>query len=599
MKIRQFIKIASRAEKLVQRVPSELISAIKRLTAKDIYKLLHQFLPLDFVALVQKENKREFEGAFRRLLSSQFNAPKLKTWIEEVGITADDAVGNAYINMLNDDPKNRGILNDLLLYGSQSDEFQFARKDEKELRLLLKQNLSPISSSNGMVVPHCPTDKSLNIEFPLWNIDIIDGEVEILNGFDTDGQCVNRELLGEMSEQEFNQIKETLQGLTQKQIDLIKQGKRELEYKNGAGFLRCTFKSNLPKFSSFVFPRSMQSIKNTVDRVRKELGKTIPAHVLKRRTELRLKENDKTITPEEKQELSKLEAYFQKKSKEMIHQTSLDFTMEGNEGEGKSRHETISIDDTEKKDLEESRFELSNALDERQFEVLSEFSQKVQLGGVLSILKQLMDLPRNDPSRSQLTKQVKHQMNDLVIKYLGQDNKTENTCKTCDNKLSTTAESCTYSAQMRSIVFTAYDASDSLNSFKEQINKLDQMALIHYTKSNIESLVQKGFSGSEVGEDEISLDLDLSGFESFKEENLTPAEKTNLNIFKDQINKSLSSDQQKAFYGTDINNNLEVQEVDVDKINLISDYIEKILYKVFEKELEQELATYLLGYGAE
>lgn len=603
MKLRRFfIKIASRAEKLTKRVSPELISAIKKLGVKDIQKIFRQFVPLDFITLIQKHNTRAFEEAFRNTIAQSASTDQHKKWIEEAGILKEDAINDTYINMLNDDPKKRGILNEILLDGSMSDKFQYAREEEPELRLALKQTIGPISSANGIMIPFCPIDKSINQDYPLWNINIENGEVSIYHGLDKDGQCTNRENLGKMSPEQFEQIARDYEGLTAEQIELIKQGKRELEYLNGVGFLRCVFKGNMPKFSSFLYPRVTQSIKDIVNTRRKELGKTIPPEKLRRRIELLEKEKKGTLTPEEEGELNQLKSYFNKKSKELVPSlTSLDTPMEGAEGAGKTRHEMVSKEsDEDDKNINEAKFELARILGENELNSLMAISSKIELSGIINKFKTLMTLPSKDPQRIQIQQDIKNNLYMISQKYLGQDNKTENVCNTCHAVLGETSSVCPYASQMRGYIYNIYEVSTDFIEFKKQLEKLDEYAKIHFNESNIQSKIEENFKGAEVTEEDVSnkeLEDLLSTFKSYEDINIEKAEKTSVSDLKNNIEKHLSEHQKVAYFGTNVNSNLEVTEKDIDKIQGLANFIEQSINKVFEQELEEELISLLIRYG--
>ena len=86
MKLKRFALFveASRAEQLTKRVSPDFIQAIKKLDTSEVRKLLRQFVPLDFVALLQKENPQAFEGSLRGTISAQLSSEQHKKWIEEL-----------------------------------------------------------------------------------------------------------------------------------------------------------------------------------------------------------------------------------------------------------------------------------------------------------------------------------------------------------------------------------------------------------------------------------------------------------------------------------------------------------------------------------
>lgn len=592
MRLRKFtlLKKASRADQLTRRVSTDLIESIKKLDSKQIRNLFRGFVPLDFISLLQKHNGEAFEQALRQTITQQLSTDQHKKWIEEAGLSQEDAVGETYISMLNDDPKRRGILSEILLDGSYSDAFQYARKDDPKTRLDLRQSLRPLSSENGMVVPFCPICKSLNIDHPLWDISTDQGTVEFKQGQDQQGRCTEVEYVGDSLEQAEDQ-------LTNEQREAIESGKRELQFEGGKAFLRCTFTNQMPKFQSFLHSRARQAVKEILDPQRRQMGRTIPPAKYKRRAELEEKERQNTLDLSEKTELIQLREYFNKRQVNYVHNpTSLDVNVGD---EGRSLHETVVVDsDQDDESIEDARFELQRKLDEKQFEVLSIVSSKVPLGSLLNSMTDLYGLSNKDPKRVDLQNQIQTNVIKAAQKYYAADQTNNNRCNTCGTELDDTANSCPYAAQMRSSIFSAYDQASDLAELNQSLEKLDSQALEHYKASNLGSILNKGFSGVEVDEEDLLDGLDLSGFDSLDEEiDSSVLEKISTDDLKSLIEKELSSKNQQSFYGLDITGN-QVEEQDVEKVNQLAKYLYKILNDVFSQELEDELATFLIGYGA-
>ena len=100
MRLKRFALLveASRAEQLTKRVSPDFIQAVKKLDASDVRKLLRQFVPLDFVALLQKENPKAFDdykkgeekslnfliGQVMRKSKGKANADEVKKMIENM-----------------------------------------------------------------------------------------------------------------------------------------------------------------------------------------------------------------------------------------------------------------------------------------------------------------------------------------------------------------------------------------------------------------------------------------------------------------------------------------------------------------------------------
>jgi hypothetical protein len=518
--------------------------------------------------------------------------------MEEARLRPEDALGQVYLLLLNDDPKKRGLLSEILLDGSYSDTYQYARESAPKTRLELRQSLAPLGPTNGIVVPYCPIDKKIGKEYPLWSVKVENGSLEVIKGADSSGHCMSHEIIGEMSPNEFEELKATNKGLTSDQLNLINSKIRKLEYSSGKAYLRCTFDSPLPKFQSFFHARASQAIKDIVDVKRKELGQTIPPAIYKELQELEKKEKEGTLgVGKDRSRLIHLrEKYFPKKQKDLIHTTSLDAPSGGEDGDGRSQHEMISTEsDEDLQSIEDARFELQRALGDQQLGALSEVARKVPLGTFLNKMQNLFTLPLKDPKRPQVEKELMIEATKLSHKYYGNDREADNTCNTCGFNLGPTSSACPQAAQMRSIIYSAYEASKDISQFQKTLTRLAPEGIKHYEASNLPTAFDKAFGGIEVAEDEI--DLGLSGFESYTEN--IAIEKLSLKQLKPSIEQHLTEEAKKAYYGTDVKANLEVSEIDIEKSAQLAKYIYQVVHSVFTQELEEELAQYLIGYGAQ
>ena len=594
---------ASRAEQLVNRVSPDFIQAVKKLDASDVKKLLRQFVPLDFVALLQKENPQAFEQVLRGAVSAQLSSDQHKKWIEELigtGLFEDkeDAIGETYAAMLNDDPKRRGILSQLLLDGSYSDAFQYARKDQPALRLSIKQNLAPLSSDNGLVVPFCPIDKKLGIEHPLWNASTEGGKLEFIQGVDSSGRCITKEVLSKMSQEEFEQLKKTNEGLSPEQTKSIASGARTLEYEDGQVVLRCTFHARLPKFRNFLGYKTRQALKAVLDPERKKMGRNIPPAKYKRRNELEAKKKAGTLTPTEKGELYSLEEYFKKKHVDFVYNpSSLDAP--AGDDEGRSQHEVVEIKDladVSQEDLNTAKFELERRLGAKEFKVLETIAEKVPLGTLMSKLQAVMNLSSKDPKKQVVEKEIVQESFRVAQKFFGEDASETNKCNTCGQALAKDATSCNQATEMRKALATNYKQSPDMDQFDKFMNQIDPKALEHYKKSGLSTKMNALYSGLEVTEDDLDLDLDLSAFESYKEETPKTTKKLNEKELRDVIEKSLSDQQRAAYIGADASS-ANVNEADIAKVDQLATLIRKMMQDVFQQELEDDLALYLVGAG--
>lgn len=605
MRLRPFIfKIAaSRAELLSQRVSRDILKSLKNLNSNQIKDILRGFVPLDFVALLRQENPSAFEQAFHEIISQKLNITQYKKWIEELGITKEDAINEIYLALLNNDPKKRGVLSEISLDGSYSDAFQYAKKEDPSLKLLLKQTAGPISSSNGVVVPFCPTDKALGINKPLWNVDTENGQAKIEKELDSEGRCLTYETLGEMTQEEFESLKETKQGLTPEQIKQINSGQRSLEFLDGEVFLRCTFKTQLPKFQNFLDFKIKGIITSILSPERAKMGRNIPPEKYHRRDALEAKEKAKTINTEEIQELKVLRDYFQKKQVEYTPSaTSLDTTMKSDESEGKSLHDIVNIEDDQSIDqskLEEAVFELQRKLG-KDFDTLAKIAPAISLGSLLSKADKLSSVSSKDPNKKQYEQDINLEALKLAQKYLNKDqDKREITCLVCSESYSQSVESCTKAKQMRSILAPAYKESKDIDQFKSFINQLDEKSRAHYDQAHIESKVKSIYAGVEVSEDDLLEGIDFSGFESADSESSSiSTSKLDERTFKQTLEEKLD-DKEKAIYqgNTIVDKAIEVSEEDLIKVQGLAKLLKDLIAKVVMSELEEEFATYLLSQG--
>lgn len=603
MKLRRFALLveASRAEQLTKRVSTDFIQAIKKLDASEVRKLLRQFVPLDFVALLQKENPQAFEQALRGTISAQLSSEQHKKWIEELGVDKNDAISEVYVSMLSDDPKKRGILSELLLDGSYSDAFQYARKDQPALRLSIKQNLAPLSPDNGLVVPFCPIDKKLGISHPLWNATVENGQVKVTQGTDGTNRCTTKQVLGKMSQEEFDKLKRTKEGLSSEQVKLLGDGSRTLDYEDGQAVLKCTFHAQLPKFQNFLGAKTRQALKAVLDPERRKMGRNIPPAKYKRRNELEAKKRNGTLTSNERGELYSLEEYFKKKHVDFVYNpSSLDAPAAGDE-EGRSKHEITVVedqDDISQEEINNAKFELERSLGEKEFSILARISEKVPLGSLMSKLQVVMSLPSKDPRKQLAEKEVTVESLKAAQKFFGTGEPETNKCNTCGQALPKDASNCDHATEMKKALAASYKQAADTAQFEKLLHQLDPKALEHYKKAGLPSKINSIYSGLEVSEDDLDLDLDLSGFESFKEDAPKMTKKLNDKEFREAIEKSLSDQQKLAYQGNDISANAEVGEADVEKTNQLASLIRKVVQDVFMQELEDELAVYLMGFGA-
>lgn len=602
MRLRPFVltKEASRAEKLETRVGPDILNAIKQLDAKQVRSLFKDFLPLDFVALLQAQNPKAFEEAFRWMIQGQLKGAQIGNWMEQLkehtGREKEDVVGDVYINMLNDDPNSRrkGVLRELLDTGTSSVKFQWGPKGSEQ-RLDLRQSIS--TGPQGMQIPYCPTDKKLGINHPLWTINLDNGKLEVEQGMDN-GRCTNGEIIGKMTSEEFEALKESPD-----MQEAVASGMRTLEYEDGTAFLRCTYVANLPRFQEFLRPRVTQTIKQVLDPERKKLGRDIPAEKYQQLAMLEKKEKEGTLTWQQKGALRQLREYFQKKQKDFVAgPTSLDQQVGGEDS--RDMHEMIAGEDTAgdaiEEGLQEARQNLAMVLPERELGLLLMVGSKIPIDRLIESVESLMDMRSKDPRRRDTERAVAQEAYKVVQSYQTKDDQTPNTCNTCGATIGDTSSSCPYADQMRGIIDSAYQNSKDINEFEQKMNQSDEQTKKHYQMSGAGSIVNKAFTGTEVEEDDIDLEgLDLSGFESVQEEEETLTERADSQQLKEMLEQNLQGEQKAAYFGTDINSNtVEVSEEDAKKLLQISKILVKTIEDVVDNDLKTDLETYFARHGA-
>lgn len=611
MKLRRFAILveAARADQLAGRVSSDLISAIKKMTPKEVKRLLDQFVPLDFIALLKKENPGVFEAVLKDKITRLLSSDQHEKWIAELnsdkgGYTKEEAVNDVYAFMLNNDPdpRRRGILDQIIGDGSNSDKYEYARKSNPLMRTLMRKSLAPLSSGSGsgIVVPFCPVDKGLGITHPLWNISSDGGTAEIEEGLESN-RCTQEEVIGEMSLEEFNALEETKQGLTSQQKSLLQDGRRTLEYEDGVAVLRCTFEHQLPKFQNFLRSRTTQAIKSVLDPERHKMGRTIPPAKYKRRNELEEKKRLGILTKEERIELASLVDYFQKKQVGYVYTpTSLDAPAQSSEGEGQTGHEKIVKEEDSSEvtldDAHRARFELERAIGDKEFSVIAQVAQKVPLNTLMMKFKEIMDLSAKDPKKRVLEKEAILESIKIAQKYFGGGKESTNKCNTCGAELPADASTCPHANEMRKAIFSNYKYAKDIKAFEKFMLQVGPKSQEHYEKSAIPIKMNSVYGGFEVDEDDLG-DIDLSGFESYKDESPAKASKLNETELQEAIERGLTEKQKMSYLGTDLAGATQVDEGDMEQVNQLAKYLTKIVQNIFIQELENDLGTFLMVYG--
>lgn len=597
MKIKSFIKTSSRGDLLAKRAPQELVKEIKKLTKNQIKSLLQGFLPLDFFILIQKENRGALEEAFKEVIEGLLKKDPFPGWLTELGMEPSDATAETIIALLNDDPKNPGALADIKESGSYSHSFQYSQKGNPKLRDQLRQSLAPLDS--GVVVPHCPTCKKLGIEHPLWSMDLKSGKLEIISGLE-DGQCTEYEVLAEGSREEIESLQENLNLLPVEARSRIEDGSRELKIIDNYLIARCTFKAILPRVQNFLYFRIAETMSKILNPERRSLGKMVSPKDLERARVLRGKEKIKTITPEERKELQKLESRIQEKSKEMVGPSvSLDSPIADDEGGARSRHEELAQEKDE--DLvasEEGKLELKNFLGEKEFDFLEKIVVNFPLSSVVKKISDLMSMSGKDPKRKALESEIKLDFYKIAQKALEKKEGKKNQCNSCGEFLSDSAKICFHASEMQGLLYSGFASSENYQEFEAKIKRINSKALAHYNLSNLEPILKSAFKAGALVDDDLLEGLDLEGFgdeEPLEEK----ASKVSEEDLKKSLKKELTPEQQKHFEGTNITGNqLEIDEGEQEIILNLAKRLELTISKIFERELEDSLISFILGHGA-
>ena len=199
--------------------------------------------------------------------------------------------------------------------------------------------------------------------------------------------------------------------------------------------------------------------------------------------------------------------------------------------------------------------------------------------------------------RKSLSEKINTELSNVANNFSSKQS--PNYCKTCGTTLETSIAVCPHSEKMRRSLAQSYKHSSSLSEFKSFMDQLDPKSLEHFKQSGVpskvESIFNKIYSGIEVGEDEIDLgDLDLSGFmDSEEEDKSQQVEKLDEEDFKSTLESKLNEEQKSAYFGTNISSS---QQQDSSELK---EFLGKFLSDVGNKDLIDELGTYLISLGAQ
>jgi hypothetical protein len=596
LRIKQFIKKASRAEKLSGRVPQNFIEKIKSLSSSDVLGLLSTFTPLDVIALIERYNKKSFDEAVNDIISRTLNSPVHKRWAELVGLQKEEALGEASAALMD---KKKGFLTEVLQYGSSSDRFKLS-SDKKDL-FNIKQALEPISASNSIVVPFCPYDKAFGEKHPLWSID---EDNDIVEGFDDSGRCLNANLIGEMNEEEFKKLQEMLNedinsvalkyNISVNLLKGLEENKKDLEYQDGVAFLRCTYRpqTSTGKFASLKAALQFQvkaALSSMVNARRKKLGLTLTPKELDRLRILTNSEKTGTITEEEKVEIEALKKRINKNPTST--EVSMDQAIGSDDDNRRSLHDTTSKEekgsgDVNYEELQDAFIQLSQEIAEEDLKLISQYGTK--LTNFLSLMKKESTTSIKSPEKANLKNQAEKELSRVVRAQ------SKSQCNTCGEVLKEEGSTCPRSEKMRSYLLQSFSKSSTFAEFSKNISSLQEKELLHYQNSGIASFFEQAFNEHSISEDDIDFKLSDEEMDLFKSDSHAPAsQKQDYTKTISEALKHLSDQQKRHFFGKDISPFESKEETQT--INRIF----KVVSKIFNLELEDELLTFILGAGAQ
>lgn len=618
MKLKRFVRKAQApgafsAEDVKKNSP-QLYSVAKNLSIDEIKKLIlsSDFVPLDLVALIYNANPNNFLQALQQHIMKYLRAnPNYKRWLEQMEMRPEDASSTILTSMLNDDPNNRGVLNQVVLDGSRADRYRYEKKENSDIANALKNSLQ--STQNQLVVPHCPHCKAAGIDKPLWSFEVDGDQIKPKAGMDN-GHCNTEEALNYAKSEDLPglvitedsddiQVKKLDDGtflvskgsnhfkvqLSENQKEELDQGLRAFEITGSNLHFRCTFQAKIPSFSAFLgFSAIMAEMSRLWNNWKRQHGRSTDLKRFERLKELEDKSQSEGLTPQEQKELRKERRYKEKRDKAFIPSiTRLDAPV--GEGATRTRQDEISADDYDfsEDQIRGAEFELEQFLDEEDLHLLDSLKPTGNLFLVtVNALKTYFDSGSAEDKSS-----YQEALFALAKFYIyGPENKaTERRCLSCGTELPDGAKSCRVAAKMQKDVFDAYQTAASMDSFDKILLKSESPVLKHYDLSNVRPFVDSLiFTSLEITEDDIHL--------SFDHDEEAAAPKLNFNDFKARALAKLSPEQAAHFNGTNLQTaqekSVQTEEVSPENIKQIAKKIDRLIRRVDEEDLLDELITY-------
>lgn len=575
-----------------------VVAAVKAMSKRTILRVLSSkdFVPLDFIALIYHFNRDAFADAMKDMIKRQLSSRKHQDWLKEMNLPIDDAASEIYREILNNDPMRRGILNQLILDGSRSHKYNYESKGYPERKRALRESLQP--NEHDLVVPFCPFCEQVGLKKPVWTIEVGSGTLKMKNHLPGDrcdtlervtAESIPVEPAGIIRQQpgiytvSNGQVSFRVQ-LTDKQDPLVEEGLRNFEIINNTPILRCTFEADIPSFSAYMLMQgTLKEVSDLWKKFREAHGRTITPAEYKRLQELQSKESAKTMTLEEKREYEKLQERIQTKQKDFVGKpVSLDTPTSSGDGEGPSRHETLSKEEGQDfigasvKEVEAAKFELLNVLDEEDIELVQDL--KPTGNGLIQALQLLMQQRKKEYWNRLLAVAQLH--------LYGPEEKDSNTCRTCGSVESPVANICSYALKMQKDIYAAYMNSKNVAAFNSHIAMLDQNTRSHVTKSNASKYITPLFNRMEVTEDDIfSL--------SFEEDNDSDTLSLSLSDFKSKLEPQLTPEEKQHYFGTNIGKTATpetpTEEPNSEVIEELAENLDQLIRTVVRKDLSREL----------
>lgn len=631
MKIRRFVKAQSGGAFSVDDIKSQspqLYETAKSLSPQKIKELIFSnkdFVPLDLVALIYHVNQKNFLEALNGFIRSSIrNNTTYRHWMAQMGIdadrsaNADEMVSSIMSAILSNDPNKRGVLNQIALDGSRAGKYRYERSENSDLARSLKNSLK--STQGGLAVPHCPTCAQAGIDKPLWSYNIEGTNIKAKPGLEEE-RCTTIEKIDAqkiaLDQVQGNEIGQDgdltffkagptdlivkkgesawLVKLQERQIDEFESGLRSFQFHKGNLIFRCTFNAKLPSVPAFL---GYSAIKAELSKIwqswQRQHGQSTDFKRLDRLKELEEKAQKEGLTPAESKELVKNRRYKERRDRQFTSRpVSLDAPT-GTEDESRSRHESIQSDDVgdfADADVREAQITLENALSPELMRILEGLkpSETLFLEAVSQYSK-LSQLSAKDSAAKNLSASYAQALHRLAEFYLygPEDKRTQKNCITCGADLDDAAKICRLGIKMQKDAYDCYVRAKNVNEYNQLIQKFEPHVAEHYKKSGVGNGIADLFAYSlEVTED----DLDLS-FDDEKDH----TSKLNFNDFKSKITRGLSPEQMQHFNGTLITkhseNNVEIEELDNDKIQKIAKEIDQLISTADEEDLLPELTLF-------